>query len=225
MENTDIIEPWIYTRLATDPVIKAAVGDRISSTLAPAGLATPYITFIMASTRDRTTYDGTRIWVDSLYDIKVVVQGASWGPGKAAAARIDDLFGRVTTGTENGDVECTRERSILYAELAQAIQFRHMGAQFRVRAYSLRAGAPVPAPSPTPTPAPSPAPIVSTGPESFVYTQTIPAATWSFAHPLGRQPSVALWVGGEEVDADVSATATSVHVVFPGPTAGIAVLS
>jgi len=58
-----------------------------------------------------------------------------------------------------------------------------------------------------------------------LFTQSIPLSTWTFAHALHRIPVVSVYVDSEEVDADVTATDTSVTVEFPNPTAGFAVLT
>lgn len=61
---------------------------------------------------------------------------------------------------------------------------------------------------------------------AFVYTQTIPATTWTIQHDLGYNPSVALMIGGEEADADVDYPSMSVVVViFGAPQAGTARLT
>lgn len=58
-----------------------------------------------------------------------------------------------------------------------------------------------------------------------VHNQTTPSGTWVISGTLGRIPNVAVYVDGELVEADVSATPTTVTIVFPSPTAGVAVLS
>lgn len=59
-----------------------------------------------------------------------------------------------------------------------------------------------------------------------VKTQAAPAATWNFSHGLGRLPTVSLYLNtGEEVEADVVASATDVYVTWPSPMAGKLVLT
>lgn len=62
------------------------------------------------------------------------------------------------------------------------------------------------------------------GPGGYVHTQGSPSASWSITNPLGRMPSVDLYVAGQQVEADVEATTSTVSVTFPAPTAGFAVL-
>lgn len=59
----------------------------------------------------------------------------------------------------------------------------------------------------------------------FVHTQAAPAASATIEHPLGRLPNVAVYVGGVEVETDVSATDSTVTVVFPAPTSFVLVLT
>lgn len=57
------------------------------------------------------------------------------------------------------------------------------------------------------------------------FAQTAPAATWIIPHTFGRRPVVTVYTtAGEEVIADVSATSTSVSIVFAQPTSGSAIL-
>lgn len=61
--------------------------------------------------------------------------------------------------------------------------------------------------------------------QGYVHTQSTPAASWIIAHPIGRVPDVALYIAGEQVDADITADATTVTITLPEPTSGIAVLT
>ena len=58
-----------------------------------------------------------------------------------------------------------------------------------------------------------------------VFTQSSPAASWTFIHSLGRLPIVEVYVGGEEWNADVAATSTTVTVTFASPQSGTVVLT
>jgi hypothetical protein len=59
-----------------------------------------------------------------------------------------------------------------------------------------------------------------------VKTQSSPSATWNFTHGLGRLPTVTIYLpSGEEVEAEVEASATDVYVTWPSPMAGKLVLA
>jgi hypothetical protein len=57
------------------------------------------------------------------------------------------------------------------------------------------------------------------------YPQTLASSSWSFSHTLGRVPAVTIYVAGEQVEADVNATETTVSITFSTPVTGLAVLN
>lgn len=62
-------------------------------------------------------------------------------------------------------------------------------------------------------------------PHGFEHVQSLASASWVIAHTLGRRPTVAVYIAGEYVLAEYSASSTSVNVHFSQPTAGTAVLT
>lgn len=58
----------------------------------------------------------------------------------------------------------------------------------------------------------------------FVHEQVAPSASWNIAHPLMRLPNVAIYIAGEQVEADVTSDDTATNVAFPYPVSGYAVL-
>lgn len=60
---------------------------------------------------------------------------------------------------------------------------------------------------------------------AHVHTQAVASASWMISHSLGRLPAVALYIGGEQVDADVTASSSSVTISLPTPMTGTAVLN
>lgn len=66
------------------------------------------------------------------------------------------------------------------------------------------------------------------GGSGFVYHQVAPSASWLFANPLGRLPSVQIYdAAGNQCEADVVCVSpfTQVNVISAAPIAGYAVLS
>ncbi len=57
------------------------------------------------------------------------------------------------------------------------------------------------------------------------HIQSTPSSSWIISHTFNREPDVAVYVGGQEVDADVAATVTTVTVTFASPQTGVAILS
>jgi hypothetical protein len=62
-------------------------------------------------------------------------------------------------------------------------------------------------------------------PGAYVHHQTSPSSSWTIANPFGRLPGVTLYVSGQQVEADVDSTISAVHVTFPSPYSGTAVLT
>lgn len=137
IEPVEIIDPWLYSTLKNDTQIAAAVGTRISNGGALGATATPFITWDMNSSIDKTSADGTTIWNESLFEVKVVGQGGSFSPIAPIASRINDLLQGVNATTAKGVIACRRDRVIRYVEVDDNVQYRHLGAIWRIIAHSL----------------------------------------------------------------------------------------
>lgn len=57
------------------------------------------------------------------------------------------------------------------------------------------------------------------------FTQTTPLGSWVIPHGLARVPAVSVYIGGEQVIADVTASDTTVTVAFAAPQSGYALLT
>jgi hypothetical protein len=64
----------------------------------------------------------------------------------------------------------------------------------------------------------------ASGGTGTVFVQSTPVAQVVVPHLLGRMPDVAVFVAGEQVLTDVTATAAQVTITFPSPTAFTAVI-
>lgn len=133
IENT-LIESWLYSRLAGDATLAAAVGGRIYSYVAPATAATPFVVFSAQSPGYDVMGVGTaRVMLNSLYQVKVVVQDASFSTATTAAHRIDALLHGATGAPAGGRVlGCVREGPLAYAEVSDGIEYRHLGGLYRI---------------------------------------------------------------------------------------------
>lgn len=137
VETIDLVEPWLYSALSSDPQLVEMVGvDSISGTLSPEVLDPPYVTFLMQSTRDVSEVAGIRISTDNLYIVKAVAQTGSWDDVRPIANRISGLLHRPheVVSLPTGSLTCTRERIVQYPEVDEGLQYRHLGAIFRIRA-------------------------------------------------------------------------------------------
>lgn len=138
LEPVDIVDPWLYATLKGDSEINTAVGGRITNGGALGPNAVPFITWDMNSSRDIQTAQGHPLWNESLFEVKVVGQGGSFSPIAKIAARMNDLLVSTTNiETSKGVVTCRRDRIIRYVELDDNVQYRHLGAIYRITAHSL----------------------------------------------------------------------------------------
>lgn len=139
IETIELVEPWIDAVLTGDATLVDLVGgvDSISGTLSAIPLEPPYVTYLMQSTSDTITgAGGDRIGVESLYVVKAVAASGSWNDVSTIAARLDVLLHLPNTVVTlaGGSLSSIRERIIQYPEVDEGVQYRHLGAQYRIRA-------------------------------------------------------------------------------------------
>ena len=137
-ETVDLIEPWIYSQIVNDAQIMALIGgeDRVSGTMSTDDPTVPYISILMQSTRDIQGNAGSIIANESLYQVKVVDATGSWDDLIPVAARLKAVLhhpGECFT-VPGGSLSCIRERVIQYPEKVKGVQYRHLGASWRIRA-------------------------------------------------------------------------------------------
>lgn len=138
-DTVDLIEPWIYGTLAGDADLMTLIDgeDHLSGTLSPDELPLPYVTMILQSTRDIQNSTGDIISTESLYEVKAVTATSTWDDLIPIASRIKALLHRphqIVDLPGGGSLTCIRERAIQYAENTEGVQYRHLGASWRIRA-------------------------------------------------------------------------------------------
>jgi hypothetical protein len=136
-ETVDLIEPWIYSTLTGDDDLLALVGEAsISGTLSVGDLEPPYVTFLNQSSRDVQGNAGQIISTTNLYMIKAVARTGSWDDVRPIAGRIFTLFHLPNREIDvpGGSLTSHRENIIQYPEITEGVQYRHLGAVFRIRA-------------------------------------------------------------------------------------------
>lgn len=139
LESTDIIDPWLYSTLSGDSVLNTAVGGRFINTLSPGKVVTPYITWTASDTRSIRGIGGVLLDTDSLYDIKAVTNEPGFTQASVLAARIRALLETINrsvtiTTPFSASLTCLWESEIRYPEVTEGVQYRHLGATYRVRA-------------------------------------------------------------------------------------------
>lgn len=136
-ETIDLIEPWIYGQLQDSALLTLIGGvGHISGTLSVDELPSPYVTFLMQSSRDIQGNAGQIISTDNLYMIKAVAATASWDDVAPIATILTSLFHLPNTviNVTGGSMTSTRENIIQYPEITEGVQYRHLGAVYRIRA-------------------------------------------------------------------------------------------
>ncbi len=137
LETTQIIEPWLYETLSKDPALTGIVGDRVHANIAPQS-DFPYLTFGLESTRDVQNHQGAVVLVDAIYLVKLVDNAESYDRITPGAARLSTLLHRPAgVTTPAGHLTVVRDRIVQYPQIADGIQYRHLGARFRFEANSL----------------------------------------------------------------------------------------
>lgn len=139
LETVDLVEPWLYGTMAGDASLMALIGgeDHLSGTLSPDELPLPYVTMILQSTRDIQTHGGIIIANESLYEVKAVAATSTWDDVIPIGSRLYELLHRpyeIIDLPGGGSLTCIRERGIQYAENTEGVQYRHLGASWRIRA-------------------------------------------------------------------------------------------
>lgn len=135
METTELIEPWIWTTLTSDPTFKAAC-PRVYGPLAPDDPGPVYGVIQATSPRDIRGVGQARFSVECIYLVKVIGQTASQDDVLPAARRMSELLDGRDVDVPGGHITCTRELIVSYPEVSGGQPFYHLGCQFRIRAHT-----------------------------------------------------------------------------------------
>lgn len=133
MIETTRIDEWLYTLLSADTELNAVVDDRVYGYVAPQGAAMPFVLFAYQGGRDVRGVGPSRIMASALYQVKVVGEGASFSGLEAIADRLDALLqGASGSVTDGAVLMCVREQPIVYVEVDNGVQYRHLGGLWRI---------------------------------------------------------------------------------------------
>lgn len=130
-------DQWLYTTLAGDATIAAAVGTRIYSWQAPPLTSGPYIVYQEQSPGNDIRASGRvgtgRIMTTPLYLVRVIGPFNSLSTLQSIALRIDQLLEGITTATVNGNhISIQRESPFSLVEQDGVQQtYRHLGGMYR----------------------------------------------------------------------------------------------
>lgn len=126
---------WIYTTLKANSTLTGAVGGsataRIFEDVAPQGVALPYVVFQRVSGVDVNTI-GERGITDQLWQVKAVAQSPTYRSVATIANQFDVSLDD-KQGTAGGvAINCRRSSEIRYAEIADGMQYRHLGGTYHL---------------------------------------------------------------------------------------------
>lgn len=134
--ESDAAEQWLYATLSGDSTLTALLASptAIYAEVAPEGAAFPCVVYAQMAATDVMVVGAHRIFTNALYLVKAVGQGASYGPLKAIAARVDALLHRgAAAATADGTTWGSyRERPFRLAEVSNGIQYRSSGGLYRL---------------------------------------------------------------------------------------------
>lgn len=133
--ETSVIDTFLYTTLTNDPTITGIIGTRCYADFAPQGTIFPNIIFQLQAATDLNAVSSQRVYINSVYVVKAVVETASYGGTIATLAqRIDALLHRQQKAISNvGYIWCRREQPFRLAEVTDGgKQYRHMGGIYRI---------------------------------------------------------------------------------------------
>lgn len=128
---------WIYTTLAADGTIRAALGTadpRIYEDIAPQGTVPPYIIYSYESGADELTVNARGAAVMT-YAVRAVVRSPYFTDAAPLARRINALLDHAAGSATLYPVivnACVRIEPFRLAERTEGIDYRHLGGRFRI---------------------------------------------------------------------------------------------
>jgi hypothetical protein len=136
IETVELVEPWLYSVLSSDSALVSMVGGRIENTLGPLSdaLILPKVIYSLNSSRDIRGNSGTIIDTLSMYDVKAIGVGSSWGVVKPIAIRIHQLIDLAQANLPGGgSLTCVRDSILQNPEVVSGQTYRHLGGTYRIR--------------------------------------------------------------------------------------------
>lgn len=129
-----VVDGWLYARLSGDAELSTLVGGRIFSALAPPDTPVPFVVYSSQTWRDvRGVGPRARILSESVYQVKAIGEGRSFGPLRRIAERIDELLDGAAGPADGGEVAgVAREEQLAFVEVDEGTEYRHLGGLYRL---------------------------------------------------------------------------------------------
>jgi hypothetical protein len=127
--ETFAADTWLYTTLTAAPALTGKVHD----TQPPAGATPPYVVFQQQAGVDTVTQNSSRILATLVYLVRVIVQGASYGAGKALATAVDAALQRASGSNVDGVIYgCAREGVLKRGYTEDGVSYREVVQTYRL---------------------------------------------------------------------------------------------
>lgn len=133
-EETFYADQWLYSTLAADATLTAAVSTRFYADEAPDKAAFPFVQWNLLSSVDVRGQGPNSIMLNCLYLVKAVGKTRSYGDLLPITKRVRELIDGKGGDTLAGDhiFSCSREEGFRLPEYLNGVSYRHLGAVYRI---------------------------------------------------------------------------------------------
>ncbi|NPV85986.1 MAG: DUF3168 domain-containing protein [Anaerolineae bacterium] len=126
-------ERWVVGLLREDATMQSLVAGRIYSGVVPQSAVYPFVLVQRVSSRTVMGVGTAVIMWDELVMVKGVDKAESYSTLETIMNRVRGVLHGASGDVTNGIViGCVEERTIMYPEVVDGVQYRHLGIEFRV---------------------------------------------------------------------------------------------
>lgn len=131
---------WIWDQLAADTGaggVFTLLGGRLYRDLVPQAAALPAATVTLVSATDTNTMRGTRVFANTLVDVRIVGDGANYAAITPIADRVDAVL-QSAAGSKSGAAinKLRREQVTAFTENDAGKVYAHIVSSYRSEAYA-----------------------------------------------------------------------------------------
>jgi hypothetical protein len=132
------VAAFVFDALKADATLTSMLGGRVYRDQVPANATLPAATVGVVSSVDSSTLSAERVFDMVLVDVRVVTNGASYGPINAAADQVDTVL-QERIGTSGGVavVKLRRDQVQTFIENESGVQHAHIIQTYRTEAHAL----------------------------------------------------------------------------------------
>ena len=128
-----VAEQWLFGILSGDATLMGMITG-VYSEIAPAEAVEPFVVIAQQGGADVQEVAGRPLFVEELYQVKVVGRGNSYEAIRPAYERVHALINRQAGPVSNGQVvACVRMTPVKYVDVDAGIIYRHLGGIYRLQ--------------------------------------------------------------------------------------------